>query len=282
MPNKRDTKEARRESAPRALVRVSVTLTLLFVAAAAIESASAQKKPAPAQKPRVSSSERGASPARASVPQETLLRIIAAEDERRWDAAEFGKLFEDANASVRRRAALAAGRIGDEGAVAPLGALVYGDRDERVRATAAFALGEIESESASGALQEALARSKSPEVRARAIEALGKIAAALPDARADARKRIGDVIVSTLAAQSRQPKPERALVLLGLTAILRAKPESGAHTAALFLASKDARVRGDAANTLTRLRANESLERLRAMRASDADAVARANAARAL
>lgn len=285
MPNKRDTKEVRRESAPRALARASVTLTLIFVAVnGALSNAPAQKRPATAKASAKSpaSTQKGAAAARASIPQETLLQLIEAEDERRWDAAEFGKLFEDANASVRRRAALAAGRIGDEGAVAPLGALVYGDRDERVRATAAFALGEIESESASGALQEALARSKSLEVRARAIEALGKIAAALPDARADAKKRIGDVIVSALATQSRQPKPERMLVLLGLTAVLRARPENGARTAALFLASKDARVRGDAANTLTRLRAKESLERLRAMLASDTDAVARANAARAL
>lgn len=293
MPNKRDTKDVRRESAARTHAGMRVTLTLLLAAAAlsfTAARASAQKKPAkasakssaPARKGRASASEKGAANARASVPQETLLQLIEAEDERRWDASEFGKLFEDANASVRRRAALAAGRIGDEGAVAPLGALVYGDRDERVRATAAFALGEIESESASGALLEALARSKSPELRARAIEALGKIAAALPDSRADAKKRIGDAIVNTLTAQSRQPKPDRLLVLLGLTAILRVKPDSGARTAAMFLASKDARVRGDAANTLTRLRAKESLERLRAMLASDADAVARANAARAL
>jgi cyclophilin family peptidyl-prolyl cis-trans isomerase/HEAT repeat protein len=240
------------------------------------------KKPATAQKSRASAAEKGAAVSRATVPQETLLRIIEAEDERRWDASEFGKFFEDANASVRRRAALAAGRIGDEGAVASLSALLYSDRDERVRATAAFALGEIEAESAAAALQETLTRSKSAELRARAVEALGKIAAALPDARADARKRIGDAIVNTLTAQSRQPKPDRLLVLLGLTAILRAKPEGGAHTAALFLASKDARVRGDAGNTLARLRAKESLERLRAMLSSDTDAVARANAARVL
>jgi len=283
MPNKRDTKEVRRESAPRAQARLRATLALtLAVAAGALSNASAQKKPAPAQKSRAAASEKGASPARVGVPQETLLQIIGAEDERRWDAAEFGKLFESANAAVRRRAALAAGRIGDEGAVGALSALLYGDRDERVRATAAFALGEIESESASGALQEALSRSKSQELRARAVEALGKIAAALPDSRADAKRRIGDAIVATLTAQSRQPRPERMLVLLGLTAALRAKPDNGARTVALFLASKDARVRGDAANTLTRLRANESLERLRAMLASDTDAVARANAARAL
>ncbi|MFL6285445.1 MAG: HEAT repeat domain-containing protein, partial [Pyrinomonadaceae bacterium] len=298
MPNTLNTKEVRRESAPRSLVRPRGTLPLLLLLAAvcalslASARASAQKKqkqqqesakkPATAQKSRASAAEKGAAVSRATVPQETLLRIIEAEDERRWDASEFGKLFEDANASVRRRAALAAGRIGDEGAVASLSALLYSDRDERVRATAAFALGEIEAESAAAALQETLTRSKSAELRARAVEALGKIAAALPDARADARKRIGDAIVNTLTAQSRQPKPDRLLVLLGLTAILRAKPEGGAHTAALFLTSKDARVRGDAGNTLARLRAKESLERLRAMLSSDTDAVARANAARVL
>src|SRR4051812_34820390 len=297
MPNTRHTKEVGRESAPRALSRLRVSLTLLVAVVSAFSVAAAQKKkpePAkasaksaakpstPAQKSRASSPERGAALARASVPVETLLQIIEAEDERRWDSTEFGKLFDDANASVRRRAALAAGRIGDEGAVGPLSALLYGDRDERVRATAAFALGEIEAESATAALQETLARSKSQETRARAIEALGKIAAALPDARADAKRRIGDTIVNALIAQSRQPKPDRLLVLLGLTAILRAKPEGGAHTAALFLASKDARVRGDAGNTLARLRAKESLERLRAMLSTDTDAVARANAARVL
>ena len=279
MPNTRHKKQVRRESAPRALARPYAALTLLLAAACALSIAGAR---ASAQKGRASSGERGAASSRASVPAETLLQIIEAEDERRWDATEFGKLFGDANASVRRRAALAAGRIGDEGAVGALGALLRGDGDERVRATAAFALGEIEAESASPALQEALTRSKSPELRARAIEALGKIAAALPDSRADARKRIGDTIVNALAAENRQPKPNRLLVLLGLTAILRAKPDGGARTAALFLASKDARVRGDAANTLTRLRAKESLERLRVMLASDTDAVARANAARAL
>src|SRR6201989_1802379 len=276
MPNTRHTKKAGRESAPRALSRLRISLTLLVAAVSAFSIAAAQKKPetakasakpaakpsTPAQKSRAPSQQSGAASARVSVPAETLLQLIEAEDERRWDSAEFGKLFGDANAAVRRRAALAAGRIGDEGAVGPLGSLLYGDRDERVRAMAAFALGEIEAESASAALQDALARSKSPETRARAIEALGKIAAGLPDSHADAKRRMGKATANALAAQSRQPKQDRLLVLLGLTAILRAKPEGGAHMAALFLASKDARVRGDAANTLARLRAKESLERL--------------------
>src|SRR4051812_11005070 len=107
MPNTAHTKEVRRESAPRALSRPRVTPTLLLLAAvAALSIASArslaQKKPAPkasapAKKARSSSTEKSAPPARASVPAETLLQIIEAEDERRWDASEFGKLFEGAN-----------------------------------------------------------------------------------------------------------------------------------------------------------------------------------------
>jgi cyclophilin family peptidyl-prolyl cis-trans isomerase/HEAT repeat protein len=216
------------------------------------------------------------------VPLETLLQIIEAEDERRWDASDLGRLLADANPAVRRRAALAAGRIGDEGAVGPLGALLSGDRDEAVRAMAAFALGEVEAEAGAAALLDALARSRTPEVRARSIEALGKIAAALPEARAEVKKRIGDAVASALAAEGRQPKPNRSVVLLGITAMLRAKPEGGAHTVALFLSSTDARVREDAANALARLRSKESLERLRAMLSADTDPVARANAARAL
>lgn len=45
-------------------------------------------------------------PARAQViPEETLLRIVRAEDERRFDAADLGALLSDANASLRARAA---------------------------------------------------------------------------------------------------------------------------------------------------------------------------------
>src|SRR2546421_4411432 len=79
------------------------------------------------------------------VPEEIMLRIVRAEDERRWDANDLGALFADKNAAVRARAALAAGRIGDEGACAPLIVLLQKDSAASVRAWAAFALGEIES-----------------------------------------------------------------------------------------------------------------------------------------
>jgi cyclophilin family peptidyl-prolyl cis-trans isomerase/HEAT repeat protein len=269
----------------RALILSLCVLVVAAPLAPATLGATTQKSTPAASKPaRKTQGRTEASQARASarVPEETLLQIIQAEDERRWDESDLGKLLTDASPAVRRRAALAAGRIGDEGAVVPLGTLLGGDRDESVRVMAAFALGEVEAESGVGALLEALHLTRSPEVRARSVEALGKIAAALPETRAEVKKRVGDAITNALVAENRQPKPNRSLVLLGLTAMLRARPEGGARTVALFLSSTDARVRGDAANALARLRAKESLERLRVMLATDADPVARANAARAL
>jgi cyclophilin family peptidyl-prolyl cis-trans isomerase/HEAT repeat protein len=275
MPKTSRVSEKGRASAQAALLSLCALLCAAPQARAATPRPTAQR--AAKEKPATQKSRPGA-----RVPQETLLRIMAAEDERRWDEADLGALLKDASARVRARAALAAGRIGDEGAVAPLAALLNADRDLTVRATAAFALGEIEAEGGAASLLESLRLSKSPEVRARAVEALGKIAAALPETRADVKKRIGDALVSTLAAEQRLTKSNRALVLLGLTAMLRARPEGGARTLALFLSSPDARVRADALNALARTRSKESLERVRAILAADTDAVARANAARVL
>ena len=279
MPNTPTASEKGRACARAALLSLCALLACALPAQAQRSTApKPQTRPAQAkEKPAPSKNRVGV-----RVPQETLLQIVQAEDERRWEDSDLGKLLSDASPAVRARAALAAGRIGDEGAVTPLGTLLNSDRDASVRAAAAFALGEIESEAGAAALTETLRLSRSAELRARAVEALGKIVAALPETRADARKRMGETINNTLAAEQRLAKPNRTLVLLGLTAMLRARPENGARTVALFLSSTDGRVRADAANTLARLRAKESLERLRAMLATDTDAVARANAARAL
>ena len=283
MPNTPLADEKGRARARAALLSLCM---LLAYAPQAHAQQSTSPKPAAKPQPRTTQAKEKAAPSRsragARVPTETLLQIVQAEDERRWEASDLGKLLADASPAVRARAALAAGRIGDEGAVTPLSGLLNSDRDETVREVAAFALGEIEAEAGAPALTETLRLSRSGELRARCVEALGKIAAALPEARADVKKRVGDTINTTLAAEQRAAKPNRALVLLGLTAMLRARPENGARTLALFLSSADARVRADAANALGRLRAKESLERLRVMLASDVDAVARANAARAL
>src|SRR5436305_13018750 len=101
--------------------------------------------------------------------------------------------------------------------------MLRGDRDESVRAMAAFAIGERESESGADALGEVLRLSKAAEVRARVVEALGKIAAALPEARQDSKKRIGAVITHALASEGRLPRRNRAFFLLGVTAGRRAQ-----------------------------------------------------------
>ncbi len=214
-----------------------------------------------------------------------MMRIVRAEDERRWDANLLA-LLTDKSALVRRRAALAAGRIGDERAVASLSSLLRGDADANVKAMAAFALGETESAAGADVLIESLHASTSSttsEVRARAIEALGKIAAALPKTE-EARSRIlGDAILEALASESsRAAQPDRAVLLAGLTAVLRARPANAGSRIAAFLFSADARIRADAANTLARLRAKDATDQLRKLVQQDGDAVVRANAARAL
>src|SRR5213593_307392 len=86
-----------------------------------------------------------------AIARNTLLQIIRAEDQRRWDE-KLRSLLSDKDPKVRTRAALAAGRIGDEGAVLPLIDLLKKDTDWGAQQTAAFALGEIESAKATDAL----------------------------------------------------------------------------------------------------------------------------------
>src|SRR6478672_2522178 len=81
--------------------------------------------------------------ASAQVPLNTQVVILKSED-----ARAYGKTLEtlmaSPNAQVRSRAALAAGRIGDERALTALSGLLK-KGDTNVRAMAAFAIGEIES-----------------------------------------------------------------------------------------------------------------------------------------
>jgi len=216
------------------------------------------------------------------ISNEVMLKIVRAEDERRYDN-DLGILIFDKDQRVRERAALAAGRIGDERAVASLVTLLQTDKEASVRARAAFALGETESVTGASALSEVAQKAnEASEVRARAVEALGKIAAALPKTDEAHARTLGELILKTLDDDSRSSKPNRELILLELTATLRARPAGAGLVVAKFLSSTDARVRADAENTLTRLRAKDATAQLRQLLANDPDAVVRANAARAL
>ena len=95
------------------------------------------------------------------------------------------RLLGDAEARIRRRAALAVGRVGLREGVPPLVALLA-DPEPEVRQMAAFALGLIGDASAREPLVAALA-DPSPLVKGSAAEALGLIgdAAAARRGRAD-------------------------------------------------------------------------------------------------
>ena len=211
-----------------------------------------------------------------SVPPATLLQIVKAEDERRWDDG-LRNLLSSANPSIRSRAALAAGRIGNEDAVNALTPLLEKDKDVSVRAMAAFALGEIESETAANALMAVLKNQAGPaDVRARAIEALGKIAAALPREQEPRQRELGAAIVEALNST------DQSTILLGLTAALRSRPANAGPVISASLGHPNARVRADAANALARLRLKDGNDQLRKLVASDPDPIVRANAARVL
>ena len=218
-----------------------------------------------------------------SVPKALLLRIVKAEDERRWDS-DLRSLMTNNSPAVRGRAALAAGRIGREESVPSLISLLQSDKDTDVRAIAAFAMGETESNSAADALVASVQNtSERGEVRARAIEALGKIAAALPKEQEGLARGLGSVILGTLEIEAgRGGTPDRLKILLGLTAALRSKPANAGPIIVKFLIDGDPRIRADAANALARLRNGDGNDQLRKILTSDTDAIVRANAARVL
>ena len=217
----------------------------------------------------------------APVPRATLLLITKAEDERRWDD-DLRNLLTSPNAAVRKRAALAAGRIGEENSIPALINLLEKDKDAGVRSMAAFALGEVESVTSSNALVALLLNNTATgELRARTIEALGKIAGALPRENEE-RRKLGSIVLHALKTESERAPSNEEAIILALTAVLRAQPAEAGPTIAKFLNHSSSRVRSDAGNTLARLRLPHGNADLRRLLTRDPDANVRANAARVL
>ena len=136
-------------------------------------------------------------------------------------------LVKDSEARVRRRAALALGRVGLPDGVALLTATLA-DSDPDVRAMAAFALGLLGTQSASaeGALTVLLADS-SPIVRGRAAEALGQIGAVTA---ADAIAKVAAEYARSAPVVAMQPDdetwpaaPEADAFKLAIFALVRLK-----------------------------------------------------------
>ena len=217
-----------------------------------------------------------------SVPRDVLLRIVEAEDKRLW-SSNLSELLTNENPSVRKRAALAAGRIGDERAAPVLVSLMQNDKDDGVRAMAAFALGEIDTPAGAAGLMVELTKDEGAKIRGRIIEALGKIMAAAPATdRPNLISLQKDIYRALEFEASRRSAPDTEVILLALTAALRAQPEGVGKVIAEFLTYSDPRIRADAANALARLRAKDGNDQLRKLLTTDPDPIVRANAARVL
>jgi cyclophilin family peptidyl-prolyl cis-trans isomerase len=114
-------------------------------------------------------------PAPAPLPPrgERLARLVQLEDTRSTGGGALEALLRDPDRGVRRRAALAAGRIGERSALPALLELL-GDREVELRRMAAFALGLLADRGATDRLLAALA-DPDAGVRGRAAEALGRV-----------------------------------------------------------------------------------------------------------
>jgi cyclophilin family peptidyl-prolyl cis-trans isomerase/HEAT repeat protein len=165
---------------------------------------------------------------------ERLGRIAALEDRRTLGGDEIAQLLADPDRGIRRRAALAAGRIGHPAAVTPLLPLLA-DPEVEVRQMTAFALGLVADRSAVDGLLGAL-RDPEPVVRARAAEALGQIG----DARA--APAVAALVLASLPRDAvitvRGDDPGSAAdpwleARLGLFALVRLKDVRAAETALL-------------------------------------------------
>src|SRR5258706_4822502 len=229
------------------------------------------------------------------IPNQIMLHIIRAEDERRWNDG-LTSLLKDKDGRVRKRAALALGRIGDERALPALSEVLTSDKEFEVRQMCAFAIGEIESPAGAEALIAALNNAGVPgAVRARAVEALGKIGAvlvsntapsagqtALPKPEDKTMARIRLAILDALKFEAEQRgMPDRATILLGLTAALRVRPDGAGPVIIKFLSFSDPRIVADALNTMARLRLKDANDHVRQLLNND-DPIVRANAARVI
>lgn len=166
-------------------------------------------------------------PVPTELPYEQKVRtILQLEDERRLQAgsADLLQLLRDPVAAVRRRAALAAGRIRMPEAVQGLTMLLRGDQEVEVRQMAAFALGLIGDASAAEGLVAAL-QDPEPLVQGRAAEALGLIghqAGATPIATMMAAHIAAGALHGILPDDMAYPKsPAIEAVRLGAYALAR-------------------------------------------------------------
>jgi cyclophilin family peptidyl-prolyl cis-trans isomerase/HEAT repeat protein len=211
-----------------------------------------------------------------------MARLAALEDRRTLGGGDLERLIHDPDKGVRRRAALAAGRIGDP-AVVPALVDLMNDSDPELRQMAAFGLGLIGDRQAVPRLVASL-KDVAAVVRARSAEALGRIG----DARAagDLVQMIletmpkGAAVVSVRGDDPGNANDPWLELRLGLFALARLKDAKAAE-AALLLAGQPRFDWWAVAWTAMRIESPLLRPVLLAAAASD-DRLARAFAARGL
>jgi cyclophilin family peptidyl-prolyl cis-trans isomerase/HEAT repeat protein len=230
-----------------------------------------------------------AAPAKPAAPQavpgsrgEKMARILALEDRRSTGDGTLDRLLADGDRGVRRRAALAAGRIGDPSMAAALVARMN-DTEPEVRQMSAFALGLLGDPVAAERLVAALADAD-PVVRARAVEALGRVGGprAAP-AIVEAVRAALPADAPVVTVRGDDPGSARdpwLLPRLGLFALVRLKDVAAAESVLLA----DGRPRFDwwAATWAAMRLENAALKPVLVASLKSSDPVARALAARGL
>jgi HEAT repeat protein len=194
------------------------------------------------------------------------------------------RMLSDPEARVRRRSALAIGRVGLAAGAAPLLPLLASDRDAEVRQMAAFALGLIGEASAKDPLVAALA-DQSPLVQGSAAEALGLIGDA--SAADPIGGMVGQILQSGALAQppgdeddGRRDTPTAAC-RLGIFALVRLKAYPALSAAVLDPNGQPRVGWWPVAYALQRLEDKRALPALLTL-AGDANAYARGFAVRGL
>jgi len=204
---------------------------------------------------------------------EVAANLLRLEDRREYDATALGAAAVDASGEVRRRAVLAAGRIGDRRAT-PLVVARLADADTSVAASAAFALGLLRDTTAAPALAGILRPAdvaRRPTVIGEAALALGK----MPTQHG--KQAVEDFLAHAPAAG---PGVQRA-VGEALLAFWRFPRPMNVNVATRWLSSADAELRWRAAYALSRRPSPQGTAALSRL-TEDRDALVRSFAVRAL
>lgn len=206
-------------------------------------------------------------------PSDAVAPLLRLEDRREYDPTVFQAALTSPSAPMRRRAALAAGRIRDPRSIAPLGALLN-DADTAVAATAAFALGQVGDTAAVRLLApfaDPARIAAAPTVVGEATYALGKIRH--PQARAALERLLTDA--------PREGAGVREAVGMALLAIWRQGRPTPVDAITPWLRSADPEIRWRAAYALAR-RAEPRATAALFPHVADADPLVRSFVARGL